>query len=106
MIFTLNKKNKWYPKYWETKYYAVGVQYELNGRYKVQFLSRIGKDNWQVMGGWMSYKWDLIAKLLITIFDRLKDVDDKKPDTIYGTSKHKDIVADFLPEHRNNLLEQ
>lgn len=106
MIFNLNKKNQWYPKYWETKYYAVGVIYELNQRYKIQFLSRIGKDNWEVLGEWASYEWPLISKTIQTIFDRLKDIDDEKPDTIYGTHKHKEIVADFLPEKRSGLLEK
>lgn len=106
MIFALIKTNKWYPKYWETKHYAVGVIYEPNQRYKIQFMHRIGKDNWEVMREYVSYEWELIAKTIRVIFDRLKDVGDEDPEKIYGSQKHKQIVADFLPEERRGLLEK
>ncbi len=105
MIFKL-KENKCYPKYWETKYYAIGVSYETLDKYRVEFLHRIKKDNWQVMGEWTSYEWERIAKLIRTIFDRLKEIDDENPTKVFGSHQHKEIVADFLPEIRQGLLEQ
>lgn len=104
MIFK-TKKDIWYPKYWESENYSLGVAYETFGRFKIQFMHRLGNDNWQVIREWTSYKWELIEKTIRSIFKSLKEIPDLSPKAKLGDKRHWEIVSEFLPESRNKLLE-
>jgi len=100
MIFQ-SKKSKYYPKYWESEYYAVAVVFGAFDYRELQVLRKIGT-NWQVIRTWESYEWKDIEKLIRSIFNSLEDVEDKNPDITIGDKKHWEIVEELLPESNNN----